>query len=377
MLTCLEIASVTAPLSEAKTLPPEAYRSAAFFDRELQTIFYKEWVCVAREEQIPNAGDYRSVEVVAQPLIVVRQKDHSIHAMSSICPHRAMQVVTDHGNAANFSCPYHLWKFALDGGFVSAPHMDNVENFPPLNCGLKAVRVETWQGFIFVNLDANAPSLQDRLGSLNEIMSEYRMTDLVVVASTEFDCPWNWKILVENFMEAYHHVGPHRKSIQPSHHASDSYVSGSVRNGWSVLHMPTTSHGKDDDSASLPMIEGLTEKQQSETLASLIMPTFAWLNTPSVTFWYELKPSAYNTMKLIIHTLLPAQMARSAEGSDIGTLVQSTIEKIHLEDIAVNEGPWKGLNSPLSEQGRLSQLEEAIWQMNQWWLKRIQDSDDV
>ncbi len=371
MLSPVELASITAPLPEAKTLPPRAYTSAEAFNRELEVIFYKEWVCVAREDQIPNPGDYRSVEIVQQPLIVVRKKDHSVHAMSSICPHRSMQVVADHGNTTNFSCPYHLWKFGLDGALISAPHMDNVENFPPPNCGLKSVKVEIWEGFIFVNLDPDAKPLQERLGKLSEIVSGYRMADLVVAASTEFDCPWNWKILVENFMEAYHHLGPHRESIQPTHHAKDSYVSGSVLDGWSVLHMPEVADKKDDKSGSLPMIEGITEQQQSEILASLIMPTFAWLNSPSVAFWYELKPLAFNEMKLVIHTLLPAAMAQSADGGDIGALVQSTIEQIHLEDIAVNEGPWKGLNAPLTEQGPLSQLEEAIWQMNQWWVKRV------
>jgi phenylpropionate dioxygenase-like ring-hydroxylating dioxygenase large terminal subunit len=372
VLSQQEHASLNAILSKAKTLPPRAYTSPAIFDRELETIFRKEWVCVAREDQIPGAGDYKSVEVVDQPLIVVRLKDNTVHAMSSICPHRAMQVVNDSGNTRSFSCPYHLWKFGLDGGLISAPHMDNVEDFPPPNCGLKSVKVEIWEGFIFVNLDPESQPLRQRLGKLDEEISEYRMADLVVVASSEFDCPWNWKILVENFMEAYHHIGPHLESIQPSHNAKDSYVSGSVSNGWSVLHMPEVEGFQQDETGQLPMIEGITEKQQSEILASLIMPTFAWLNSPSVAFWYELKPSAYNKMKLVIHTLLPGEIARSADGADIATLVQSTIEHIHLEDIAVNEGPWKGLNAPLTEQGPLSHLEEAIWQMNQWWSQRIQ-----
>lgn len=372
MLSEQEHGSITANLSKAKTLPPRAYTSKAVFDRELETIFHKEWICVAREDQIPEPGDYRSTEVVDQPLIVVRLKDRTIRAMSSICPHRAMQVANGSGNATSFSCPYHRWKFGLDGALLSAPHMDKVDDFPPPDCGLKSIKVETWEGFIFVNLDPQSQALGPRLAQLDEEMSEYRMADLVVAATTEFDCPWNWKILVENFMEAYHHIGPHLESIQPTHNAKDAYVSGNVTKGWSVLHMPEVQTTKPDEDGQLPMIDGLTEKQQSEILASLIMPTFAWINSPSVAFWYELKPSAYNQMKLVIHTLLPGEIARSAQGAEIAALVQSSIEHIHLEDIAVNEGPWKGLQALLTEQGPLSHLEEAIWQMNRWWAKRIQ-----
>lgn len=369
MFSAEQKSTVTAPLPSAKTLPPEAYINPAVFDAELREVFYKEWVCIAREEQLPNPGDYRSVRIVEQPLIIVRQDDGGIRAMSAICPHRAMQIVDDHGNAKNFSCPYHLWKFGLDGNLVSAPLMDGVEGFSAGDCGLKSVKVELWEGFIFANLDPDSPPLAARLGQLDEIVGGYRMRDMVVAASQEFDCPWNWKILVENFMEAYHHIGPHLESVQPTHNAKDSYVSGTVENGWSVLHMPEVPDRPDE--GGLPPIQGLSEKQKTETLASLIMPTFAWLNTASVAFWYELRPSAYNQMSLLIHTLLPREIAHSEDGGEIAQLVQATIEHIHLEDISVNEGPWKGLHAPLTSQGSLSLLEESIWQMNQWWLRRV------
>lgn len=333
-------------------------------------------MCVARQDQIPTTGDYRCVEIVDQPLIVVRLDDGSVHAMSSICPHRAMPVSKDNGNAAYFQCPYHLWKFNLNGDLVSTPYMDDVENFPLGNCSLRAVAVEIWEGFIFVNLDPDAEPLAPRLGKLNDIVAGYRMTDQVVASSLDFDSPWNWKILVENFMEAYHHIGPHVESAQPRYHAKDSYTSGSVEDGWSVLHMPEVpGSGGQDDGAGLPSIEGLSEKQKTEILACLIMPTCAWLQSSSVTFWYQIRPSACGQMKLTIHTLLPREIAGSPDGKEIAQACQATIEHIHLEDISVNEGPWKGLHAPLTRQGRLSHLEESIWQMNQWWVQRMLGTD--
>lgn len=339
------------------------------FDVELREVFYKEWICVARQKQLPEPGDYRLVDVVEQPLILVRTEDRSLHAMSAICPHRAMQVVDEHGSAAHFSCPYHRWKFDLTGNLLSAPHMDGVSNFPAAECALRTVKVDVWEGFIFVNLDADSAPLKTRLAQLGAIVGGYRMGDMVVASSIEFDCPWNWKILLENFMEAYHHIGPHRTSVQPTHNAKDSYVSGSVEQGWSVVHMPEVSDRPVE--AGLPHIAGLSNKQATETLASLIMPTFAWLNTPSLAFWYELCPKAYNQMTLVIHTLLPQDIVDGPQGGEIAQLVQASIEQIHIEDIAVNQGPWKGLHAPLTAQGPLSPLEKAIWLMNQWWLQRV------
>ena len=374
MLDSAAIEAVTRPLASARTLPPDAYIKEAVFDEEVKRIFRREWICVAREDQIPKPGDYRVVTVVDQPLIVVRGPDGGVNALSAICPHRSMPVVSEDGHTAAFSCPYHLWKFGLDGRLLGAPHMDGAEDFPDADCRLPSVRVERWQGFVFVNLDDEAPSLRERLPALESLMAGYDMSDMVVAASETFDCPWNWKLLVENFMEAYHHIGPHRETVQPTNPAKDAHVSGSVADGWSVLHMPYAPKALAADAAGgLPSLPNLSEVQQREIVASVIMPTFCWLNTPSVAFWYELSPSAHDAMRLTIHTLLPGALAESAMGEAIADGAHSAIREIHLEDIAVNEGPWRGLHAPLTRQGRLGPLEEAIWQLNQWWVARMRD----
>ena len=367
MFTSDEIAAVTRPLAEASTLPPSAYTNPGVFEEEVGALFQREWVCVAREEQLPEPGQYRNVEVGRQPLIVVRQADGSIKAMSAICPHRGMPVVSDHGRASNFSCPYHRWKFGLDGHLISAPLMDNVDGFPESDCGLSPIKVECWQGFVFVNLDPNSPPLAERLTALNQLMDGYDMQDMVIAGSIDFDCPWNWKILVENFMEAYHHIGPHNESLQSTYPATRSSVSGSVEEGWSVLHMPSVEH----EDTGLPPLPNLTERQAGEITASVIMPTFCWINSPAVAFWYQLNPKGHNDMDLTIHALIPRSLAESEFGKDIGDAVLESVKHIHLEDIPVNEGPWRGQQAPLTKQGRLSLLEESIWQLNNWWVRRV------
>jgi phenylpropionate dioxygenase-like ring-hydroxylating dioxygenase large terminal subunit len=355
MLNEQQMEAVTAPLGQAQTLPPIAYTSPALFEQECKSIFYKEWVCVARVDQVPNPGDYLRVDIIKQPLILVRQPDHSLHAMSAICAHRGMPIVKESGNASHFQCPYHLWRYDSLGKLVNKPLMDGVA--VPDDCQLPAVLVETWQGFVFVNLDVDAAPLAPRLDHLEDVIAPYNMQDMVWVSSSEWVCPWNWKILVDNFMEAYHHLGPHSQSIQPTNAASDSFSTGEVQDGWSVLHMPAREAGAKGDA-----------------LASIVMPSFCWLNIPGEVgaFWYQLLPTAHNQMTLVLHTLLPRAIANSSEGAAAAEGMQKIIDNIHEEDIAVNSGPWAGVNSPLAQQGFLSQLEKSIWLFNQWWLERMQ-----
>ena len=364
MLSKVQIESITAPLGRAKTLPPVAYASAEFFSAECENIFTAEWLCVARQEQLPNAGDYRRVDVVGQPLILVRLEDHTLHAMSAVCAHRGMPVVEGAGNTTHFQCPYHAWRYDLTGSLISTPLMQGVQIEE--DCRLPVVQVEIWNDFIFVNLDANAEPLASRLTALNEITKPFQMDDLVCVSSSEWDCPWNWKILVENFMEAYHHLGPHLQSIQPLHAAKDSYVSGSVDEGWSVLHMPRREGSEERE---MPGADTATV----ESLAGVIMPCFCWLNLPgaNAAIWYQLFPQSHDQMKLVLHVMLPRSVAEGPEAPAMAEAVQQIIDDIHREDIAVNEGPWLGLNAPLAQAGPLSLLEESIWQLNQWWLRRV------
>lgn len=367
LLSESEIERIRAPLENGWTLPPAAYTAPEIFTQEIRKIFYREWICVAREEQLPEVGDYRLVQLVDQPLIVVRQKDASVKAMSAICPHRGMPVIDSNGNASNFSCPYHLWKFSLDGSLISAPLMDDVNELPA-DCRLPPARVATWQGFIFVNMDPDTPSLPERLTGLDELVGAYDMSTMRIAGSIDYDCPWNWKLLVENFMEAYHHIGPHNASLQGTYPARDSYVNGSVERGWSVLHMPSV---ESHEQPLLPPRPLLDETQSSQSLASVVMPTFCWINSPAIAFWYELQPRTHDDMTLTIHALAPEEMLAGDTDGVAGNLLLEAIKNIHEEDIAVNLGPWKGMQAPMTGQGRLSRLEESIWQINQWWAERM------
>jgi phenylpropionate dioxygenase-like ring-hydroxylating dioxygenase large terminal subunit len=368
MLSREEIDTITSPLERAFTLPPRCYTDPAFFEKEREEIFSREWICVARGEQVPAAGDYLSVDLVGQPVIVVRLKSGELHAMSGVCLHRAMPVAEGSGKASSFSCPYHLWKYDLEGQLISAPLMDGVEDFEPKDCRLAPVRLEEWQGFVFINLDVNAESLTARLRGLDRIIENYEIDRLRIAATTEFDSPFNWKLLIENFMEAYHHIGPHSQTFQPIYPAKDSWVEADPDHLWSVLHMPGLG---EHDEEGFPTLPRLAADQANDLLAIVVSPTLIFAPGRGLVAWYQLEPESFDHMNLKIHMLLRPE---TIEDEEFATMIPGTMElvrMIYIEDIAVNEGPWKGLNAPLARAGRLSLLEKAIWHLNQFWITRI------
>lgn len=357
---------VTAPLTRAWTLPPQAYTDSAVFQAEVTHIFEKEWICVGRTDQVPEAGDYLSVDLVSQPVVITRDRSGELRALSRICVHRGMPVVEGAGNATRLTCPYHKWVYELDGSLRGAPMMEGVEGFDERDCRLPSLALEVWEGFIFVNLDADAEPLTPRLSGLDQLVGNYHFGDLVIAETIQFDSPWNWKILVENFLEAYHHIGTHKDTLEPVYPSRQSSVPDNEGQPWSFLWMP----GVEDNPAEESLFPDLTESQRNGLFAASIFPTFLFAATSHNGIWYQLEPRGHDAMDLKIHVLLPSAVA-VALGEKEKREIADLVSVIHLEDIAVNEGPWRGLHGSLTRQGRLSTFEKAIWQLNQYWAHRL------
>jgi phenylpropionate dioxygenase-like ring-hydroxylating dioxygenase large terminal subunit len=367
-----EIARSREPLERSWTLPPAAYTDARIFEAERKTIFAHDWICVARADQLPNPGDYVCIDLLEQPIVVTRSRDEKLNAFSRVCLHRAMPVAEGSGNATRFVCPYHNWTYELDGQLRSAPMMGDAEGFDAGKCRLPGLRLEIWNGFVFVNRDPDAPDLAPQLAGLAKLIENYDFGKLVVAATTEFDSPWNWKILVENFMEAYHHIGTHKTTFQPVYPARDSMVEDNDGAPWTFLRMPGNSKAEAEvDAQEGPaMFPKLNKTEQAQLLAMNVFPTLLFAVSATGGFWYQLEPSGHDTMRLRIHFLLPSEFAEKLDDDTRAGTIE-VVRAIHTEDIEANEGPWRGLHAALTSQGRLSTFEKAIWQLNQLWLDRL------
>jgi phenylpropionate dioxygenase-like ring-hydroxylating dioxygenase large terminal subunit len=106
------------------TIDPAVYTAPEFFEFEKEAVFGHEWLCVGRSERIPNPGDWFTVTLVDEPLVVTRDKAGTVRCLSAVCQHRAMQVCEGEGNSTTLKCPYHHWNYALDGRLLGAPAME-------------------------------------------------------------------------------------------------------------------------------------------------------------------------------------------------------------------------------------------------------------
>ena len=119
-----EFDASTVDVRDAISLPPDCYRSWEFWEFEKQTIFSHEWLCLGRQEQIPNPGDFLTITIADEPLIVLRNGDGEVVVLSGVCRHRGMAVAQGSGNTGRYlRCPYHWWTYDLDGQLVTAPQM--------------------------------------------------------------------------------------------------------------------------------------------------------------------------------------------------------------------------------------------------------------
>src|SRR5947208_3522704 len=175
-----ELASVRLPLEEATTLPGRLYHDPAIHQRELRDIFAKMWLCVGREEDVERPGDFLTRTVGRESVIVVRDAGGRINAFHNVCRHRGSRLIAEPSGSGLKSvlCPYHAWTYGLDGELRVAPHMEEARNFDRSQYGLNRVRLECWDGFLFINFAAEGPGLMQHLGEMGTKFSRFGMGGL-------------------------------------------------------------------------------------------------------------------------------------------------------------------------------------------------------
>lgn len=203
----------TTGMDTARALPLDMYASADLFDREMEAIFRQDWICVGRLEQVPKEGDYFTVDIAGEPVVIIRGRDNVLRAMSAVCRHRYMTVVSGSGNTARFVCPYHRCVYETDGRLRSALHMEKPSNEDGSECRLPQFRLDRWLGFIFVSLHADPLPLSRRLEGAARIMAPYDMETWRIAVA--YDDVWagNWKLGIETGLEGYHIEGLHPASF--------------------------------------------------------------------------------------------------------------------------------------------------------------------
>ncbi|TLF51625.1 aromatic ring-hydroxylating dioxygenase subunit alpha [Halomonas urmiana] len=191
------------------SLPQPFYNDERLFRLEMQEIFEKEWLFAGMTCEIPAKGNFITLEVGDNPVVIVRGNDGDVHAFHNVCRHRGSRLcVTDKGKVAKLVCPYHQWTYELDGRLLFAGS-DMGKEFDLSAHGLKPVHVRTGGGFIFVSLADEAPEIDGFLEALDHYLAPYDMANLKVAVESSIVEQANWKLVLENNRECYHCNGAH------------------------------------------------------------------------------------------------------------------------------------------------------------------------
>src|SRR6266536_3358658 len=199
----------SAPLPEASTIPAPWYVDDRIAELEAKTVFSKSWQMVGRVEHVEKPGQFVTTNVAGEPIVVVRGNDGLLRGFFNVCRHHAAAVVTEPcGQASILHCPYHGWNYGLDGSLKGMPEFEGVKNFEREDNGLVPVMVDTWESFVFVNLDLEASPLSQFLGALVTRAAPLGLAKLHYFTSKVYDIHCNWKVFVDNYLDGGYHV-PH------------------------------------------------------------------------------------------------------------------------------------------------------------------------
>jgi phenylpropionate dioxygenase-like ring-hydroxylating dioxygenase large terminal subunit len=207
--TILASYDANAPLPEASTIPAPWYVDPRVAELERNAVFSKTWQMVGRVEQVEVRGQFFTANVAGEPIVVVRGNDDVLRGFYNVCRHHAAAVVTEScGKTSILHCPYHGWNYGLDGSLKGMPEFDGVKNFDRHQNGLVPVKVETWETFVFVNLDPEAAELRDFLGALVKRILPLGVSKLHYFDTRVYEIHCNWKVFVDNYLDGGYHV-PH------------------------------------------------------------------------------------------------------------------------------------------------------------------------
>ncbi len=337
-----------AVLEKAWTIPASWYVDPRIADLERRTVFSRSWQRVGRADQVERPGQYVATDVAGEPIVVVRGGDGRLRGFFNVCRHHAALVMTQAAGQANsLRCPYHGWTYSLEGELKGTPDFAGVCDFDRSANGLVPVAAEIWEGFVFVRLDGEGPSLSDFLGdALRSQFRPLRLEALHFIERRHYDFECNWKVFVDNYLDGGYHI-PHL------HKGLDSvldYGSYTIENGprHCLQQSPVVTEGAEPETGAV--------RRGERALYYWVYPNF-------MVNWYDglmdtnlVLPRGVNRTEVIFDfyfvDISPEARERNLASINVGQRIQD-------EDTDICRSVQRGLTSRAYVAGRLSVRREA------------------
>lgn len=361
--------NTSVPFEQARAMPTSVYTSEDFVGAELKHVFSKDWYCVGRADALSKTGDYVTAELAGQPIVVLRDTDHQLRAMSNVCLHRMSTLLQGRGNAKTIVCPYHAWTYNLDGKLRGAPAMSRNDAFCKDHYRLPQVRCEEWLGWVFVCLDPDAETVAVQLAEVADMIAAYDMTNYSESFYEEHVWDTNWKVLAENFMESYHLPVCHAGTIGGLSKLEDMICPP----GRPAFNYHTILK---DESLRIAMAHPtknnrLKGEERRTTYLLALYPSLMITLTPGY-FWYiSLHPKGPGQVHIRFGGGMSNDFAEDTDISENFTQLKTLLDEVNVEDRGCTEKVFNGLCSDAATPGHLSHLERPNYDFAQYLMGKI------
>ncbi|MFF4797246.1 aromatic ring-hydroxylating dioxygenase subunit alpha [Streptomyces sp. NPDC001351] len=343
-----------APVPPQLSMPPRAFTDPGLYELERERIFHRSWVLVGHADQFASPGDYVALDIAGEAVLVARGRDGALHASSPVCRHRLMPLVeAGQGNAKDLTCPYHLWRYDMDGRLIAATHMRGNPDFDPASCRLPGFAVEEWHGFVYVNLDPQARPLAPELAVVEKEMENYRLDDMVQVSTWTEEWYCNWKVAVENGHENYHALGFHPETVKP---LMTGGIDMEVHFDSPVVSRLLSPAGNPVRPAVLP----LTEDEQKVLYSFRVFPCGSVATFGETIAWLSLVPASLDRTVVRGGTLMPRQLVEQAGLENLRGPLEEFTARVNAEDRQGLEAVQRGVGSRYAQRGHLSPKEPGV-----------------
>ena len=365
------------PFERGRMLPLEVYRSVEILSSERQNIFATGWVCVGRTADAPNKGDYFTAELPSietapagteasdghRSVIVMRGDSGELAAFNNVCIHRGAELLQGCGTQARITCPYHAWVYRLDGQLIGGPYMGQTADFDPTDHHLVGLTLEVWEGFIYVNQDADAEQLGPRLAGLTEVVAPFEMAGYVPVHQQVDVWATNWKLLVENFMDAYHIFKVHKGTF--------------AKNGDNTLD--TTMFPGTDDWAHHRVVQvagsdichadntSLVGEDRKAIILAAVFPCHVMQLQGDWLWHLQITPLGTTHCRIRWDvSVAPELLAAQADVKSYIADVLALLDAVNAEDQTIVEGLRRSADGPQFPRGPLSYLERNVYDFDRF-----------
>ncbi|MDX1498318.1 MAG: aromatic ring-hydroxylating dioxygenase subunit alpha [Woeseiaceae bacterium] len=365
-------------------LPAAWYYDPTQYRRELDAIWYRDWICVGRAESLAGNGDYFTASIGDQNVIVARVADGALRAWHNTCRHRgSLLCETERGRFRNgrIVCPYHTWTYDLDGALVATPGRLETPDFDPGKLSLLGVHVDTWQGFVFINLaDEPVSDLDTFLGAEKDYLANWPLESMHSVHREIIPVECNWKIFWENYSECYHcpRVHPELGRIMPVYR--QAVFDEADLPGWQPRFPGDRGFGRVapgvktwsvDGSSSLPLLDGPTDEERAVGVAFTSITGSMYVHGhPDYARSVRIVPRGPERLELVVDWLLPTALG------DVDREIIDEITGLALlvlrQDAKACELNQRGLRSRDFEHGVLVPQEYVLWEFHEWLRGRLE-----